>query len=572
MLACRRLCRSFGSSSNGWLSAGRWLAGAVLVLAAFNLAFRVGNEMVQVWDESLFAITAGEMVDSGDWIGTTFLGALDYYNSKPPLHMWLVALSFTAFEPGLVSLRAAVDGGGMAHGWRCSCGGRAARSAAPPASSAALVLATCLRVPLRALGPVGQLRRALHAAGAAATVVTLWAARDHPWRRVWLGAIVGLVFMVKGMGILMPAIIIGGVELGGRRRWRSGSTAAVAAARRRRPALFVLVVAPWAVARWQVDGWRFFDAMFFHDFVERASTRARRARGRAVLLPLFPAEASLRLAAGRARRRDRACPARWTRVRTLIDGADRFTAVLLLRRGSPATFVLPSVVATKLGWYLNSFYPLFALVRRALVVVEAWRATAPHPRRAALVAASFVVALGVAEGKLAWHSYRLLDVRAIGAEPVSGARAGDRGPARLRHRLAARRSLRGADGRRALRHRARAWTRFSPRARPTICGWGRPDRRRAARAAGDDGPADAVSTSELRRVRGPQSTYYSSPRISRACAGVATGRPYSAQSAATRPTSSAFDAARRCLSHRTLSSRPVRQWPPISRHQRFTSI
>ena len=63
-----------------------------LVLAAFNLAFRIGNELVQVWDESLFAITAGEMVESGDWIGTTFLGSLDYYNSKPPLHVWLVAL------------------------------------------------------------------------------------------------------------------------------------------------------------------------------------------------------------------------------------------------------------------------------------------------------------------------------------------------------------------------------------------------------------------------------------------------------------------------------------------------
>jgi hypothetical protein len=74
------------------------------------------------------------------------------------------------------------------------------------------------------------------------------------------------------------------------------------------------------------------------------------------------------------------------------------------------TFVLPSVVATKLGWYLNSFYPLFAIAV-AWAVVEAWQSTAAYPRRAAMVAVSFVVALGVAEGKLAWHSYRLLDVR-----------------------------------------------------------------------------------------------------------------------------------------------------------------
>ena len=63
----------------------------------------------------------------------------------------------------------------------------------------------------------------------------------------------------------------------------------------------------------------------------------------------------------------------------------------------------------------------------------------------------------------------------------------------------------------------------------------------------------------------------SSPRMPRATAGVATTRLYSAQRSATRVTSSALDAASRLLSQRTLSSRPVRQWPPISRHQRFTS-
>ena len=122
--------------------------------------------MVQVWDESLFAISASEMVDSGDWIGQTFLGALDYYNSKPPLHVWLVALSFTAFGPGLVSLRlpamiAAWLDGGAARVVGLAClrprrrpGGRTGAG-------------HLLRLPLRALGPLGQLRRALHAAGAA---------------------------------------------------------------------------------------------------------------------------------------------------------------------------------------------------------------------------------------------------------------------------------------------------------------------------------------------------------------------------------------------------------------------
>src|SRR6266699_696481 len=81
------------------------LAAAALLLAAFNLTFRLGSEIVTEWDESLYAITAAEIVACGHWIGTTFMGALDYYNTKPPLNVWLIALSFKAFGSNLVSLR-----------------------------------------------------------------------------------------------------------------------------------------------------------------------------------------------------------------------------------------------------------------------------------------------------------------------------------------------------------------------------------------------------------------------------------------------------------------------------------
>ena len=77
----------------------------MLALAAFNLFFRLGAEIVSEWDESIYALTAAEMFASGDWIGTTFNGALDYYNTKPPLQVWLITLSFKAFGVGLVPLR-----------------------------------------------------------------------------------------------------------------------------------------------------------------------------------------------------------------------------------------------------------------------------------------------------------------------------------------------------------------------------------------------------------------------------------------------------------------------------------
>src|SRR4051812_16164674 len=83
----------------------RFLAAATLALAAFNLTFRLGHEFVTEWDESLYAIGAWETFHNGSWIGTTFLGQLDYYNTKPPLMMWLIAASFKLFGPSLWSLR-----------------------------------------------------------------------------------------------------------------------------------------------------------------------------------------------------------------------------------------------------------------------------------------------------------------------------------------------------------------------------------------------------------------------------------------------------------------------------------
>jgi 4-amino-4-deoxy-L-arabinose transferase-like glycosyltransferase len=373
----------------------------VLAVAAFNLAFRVGNEMVQVWDESLFAISASEMLASGDWIGTTFLGALDYYNSKPPLHVWLVTLSFWALGPGLVSLRlpAMISAwltvalliwwGTRAFGWS-------------RALLAGLVLATCYGFLYVHSGRSGN-SDALFTLLVTSTVATLWASREHPWRRAWLGVIVGLVFMVKGMGIVMPLVIISGVELGTRRdartRWLPLAVAAC---------LFAAIVVPWAVARWQVDGWRFFAALFVQDFVARASTALEGHEGRPYYYLYFLQKHHYDwlLAAAVAL----AClPARWTRLRALVwPAGDRADAVLVTSWFA-GTFVLPSVVATKLGWYLNSFYPLFALIV-AWMVVEAWRATAAtHARRAAVLAA-MLAALAVAEGKLAWHSYKLLDL------------------------------------------------------------------------------------------------------------------------------------------------------------------
>jgi 4-amino-4-deoxy-L-arabinose transferase-like glycosyltransferase len=85
----------------------RVLACLTLTLAAFNLGFRLDREVVTPWDEALYATSAAEMVQSGDWIVTTYGGQPDYYNAKPPLNVWLMATAFRLFGVNLIAIRLA---------------------------------------------------------------------------------------------------------------------------------------------------------------------------------------------------------------------------------------------------------------------------------------------------------------------------------------------------------------------------------------------------------------------------------------------------------------------------------
>ena len=67
----------------------------LLLLCITLFFFRLGSRDFWDPDEGLHASTSKVMVLSGDWIATTFNGEPFY--DKPPLHNWLVALSFLVF-------------------------------------------------------------------------------------------------------------------------------------------------------------------------------------------------------------------------------------------------------------------------------------------------------------------------------------------------------------------------------------------------------------------------------------------------------------------------------------------
>ncbi len=378
---------------------------AVLLLAAFNLTFRIGHEVVTQWDESLYAITAWEIVEHGHWIGTTFLGSLDYYNTKPPLNVWLIALSFEAFGRSLVSLRlVSVVSAWLTVAFLILW---ARRWAGPTvAIFAGLVLSTAYGF-LKVHSGRSANTDALYTLLVLLAMIAVWVAHERPWHRVWLGPLLAAVFLLRGMGVLMPLAIILAVDL---QRWRQSS-------RRWMPAvaavlLFVVPVVSWGVARWRLDEWRFFERLFFYDFVARSLRPIERHPGS----PLFYLNVLQKyqydwLLAGAAAWI--LFPVPWHRLR----------AFALFWRGSPIlrlcvcwagiTLLLPTVMSTKVSWYLNPFYPVFALGMAWLLHHAFSQAeTAGHGRlRTALLVVALVVALGTAEAKLVWHSYHRRDLQ-----------------------------------------------------------------------------------------------------------------------------------------------------------------
>ena len=327
----------------------------ILAIAAFNLFFRLDREVVTEWDTSLYATSAAETAKNGNWVATTLGGTLDYYNTKPPLNIWLIALSFKAFGINLVSLRLASALAAWLTVLVLLVWGRRAFGAAT-ALFAGLVLSCAHGFIYVHSGRSGN-TDAIFTLLVLLTVVALWLARDRPWHLASLGLIFAAAFLLRGTAVLMPLVIVAGVlVLGGvglRGRLLPLGTGLI---------LFLVPAGAWVLARWQFDGWRFLGPLFTYDFVARA---ARPLEGHTGSLLYYPnnlqkdhyewlvaaAVAVWLFPVTRERLRCVWHELRGDRYRQATVGAWAF-----------ATLAIPTVMQTKVAWYLNPFYPLFALI------------------------------------------------------------------------------------------------------------------------------------------------------------------------------------------------------------------
>jgi len=380
------------------------LAIVVLGLAAFNVLWRLGSESVTEWDESLYAISALETAEKGNWIAITFRGALDYYNAKPPLNIWLIALAFKAFGVSLVSLRlvsalsAWLTVAALME-WTRRCIGTGA------GLFSGLALSTTFGFLYVHSGRTAN-ADALFTLLILLTVVTLWAARTQPWHRVWLGLLAAAAFLLKGTAVMMPLAIVAAVEMSRKprqpNRWIPMGAAGL---------LFLAPVAAWAAARWQVDGWRFFERLVNYDLLARALFQLEGHRGSPFYyLNILHKYQYDWLAAGVLAWI--LFPVAWPRLRGLLlfwraDDGPRVE----IGCWAVITLLIPTLMRTKASWYLNPFYPVFALGVGSILAHGLSRAgtTRGDRSRSLILWCVVILTLVVAQGKLMWHSFHRRD-------------------------------------------------------------------------------------------------------------------------------------------------------------------
>lgn len=370
----------------------------VLALAAFNLTYRLNQETVTEWDESLYATSAAEMVQSGNWTATTFLGEIDYYNTKPPLNVWLIAASFKAFGLNLWSLRlpsvlAALFTVVLLLIWT--------RHAYSPtlAIGAGLVMATSFSFYYVHSGRTAN-PDALFSLLTLTTIVALWLIERRPAAVLVLALAVAAAFLLKGTGALLLVAVAAVV------RWdqpRAVSTPLRLAA----GVLFALPVGAWVAARWSIDGGRFFNGLVGYDLVAR-SFQPLEGHGGSVFYYLDAMQKYQYewIIAGAAAWL--LYPASRAGVGSWLHGRQWATASSLTARAGSMLLLVPTAMRTKAAWYGLPLLPYLSLAVAACCV-RSLRLSLPGRRRLVLVMLIVVAALA-SETRLLWHSHTNRDL------------------------------------------------------------------------------------------------------------------------------------------------------------------
>jgi 4-amino-4-deoxy-L-arabinose transferase-like glycosyltransferase len=236
----------------------------VLGLMSWNAFWRLGDTFVRDYDEGRYGVAASEMLHRHDALVTTYAGATEFWNLKPPLGYWLLELSYSLVGETPLGLRlpAAV----------CALATAAltmllARRVAGP--HAAILAGVFLATSFGFLAHHGARSGELDAPLALLLfVLLLLAPRMFTSRaaRLGIGLVLALGFLLKSFAILPYVAAVGTWCLltRGFSAWRPWILPLCIA---------VIIVATWAVARTVAeDSAEFVRRMFVEDLLLRSTT------------------------------------------------------------------------------------------------------------------------------------------------------------------------------------------------------------------------------------------------------------------------------------------------------------
>jgi 4-amino-4-deoxy-L-arabinose transferase-like glycosyltransferase len=360
----------------------------VLGLMAFNVFAGLGSVAVNDSDEARYGVSAWEMLQSHSYVVTIYAGQREYWNLKPPLGYWLMALAFRLCGPTLFALRlpSALCALGVVAGtlWlgRRWLGRR-------ESLLAGLIMATAFGFLSNHGARSGDLDAVL-------TLLLLLGTAEvarlgeSPWRVVSLGAILALAFLLKSFAIL-PLVAVAGLHALLSGAWR----------RQRLPhcllalLAFALPVAAWALARSLADGSTYFlRRMVQEDLLDRSTqvidkvTYSPLGYVAALFDRFAPWPLLLVVAAVVAWRAEG--------LRGLVRGR---LPLLLLWALVP--LVLFSLSRTQHHWYLDPSYPAWALLA-AVAATGLLRRARPERQRAVFVAC-VLLPLTLCEGRILYR-------------------------------------------------------------------------------------------------------------------------------------------------------------------------
>ena len=243
-----------------------WTLCALLVaFTGFLLFVNLGVRGVLDYDEARHGVNAYEMVKSGNYIVSTFDGEPDYWNLKPPLSYWAIALGYKLFGYNALGLRfySALS---MLACVAALCVWMKRRVGTVAAVVSVLLILCDITVFGDHFARFGDADAQYQLLFTLAMLCMLQSKRKFGW--LYGSALCfALAFLSKSYhAVLIPLICL--MDFAWERRWKELSLRRVLTL----AACALVPIALWAAARYSQDGLAFFKAMFSTDVVARVET------------------------------------------------------------------------------------------------------------------------------------------------------------------------------------------------------------------------------------------------------------------------------------------------------------